>query len=99
MNPSGIHEDTDSIPGLTQWDKRSSVAMRSGVDCRLCSDPMLLWSRLVALALIRPLAWELIYAVGAALKSQKKKKHSVHAYSGFWQNTSSDIPLVCSSHY
>ena len=33
-----------------------------------------LWCRLATVALIRPLAWEPIYAVGAALKSQKKKK-------------------------
>ena len=37
------------------------------------SDPMLpwLWRRLVAAALIQPLAWELPYAVGAALKRPK----------------------------
>ena len=33
-----------------------------------------LWHRLAAGALIRPLAWELPYTAGAALKSIKKKK-------------------------
>ena len=35
---------------------------------------MWLWCRLATVALIRPLAWELPYATGAALKSKKKKK-------------------------
>ena len=44
--------------------------------CRRGSDPALLWlwRRLAAAAPIRPLAWELPYAVGAALKKKKKKK-------------------------
>ena len=33
-----------------------------------------LWHRLAALALIQPLAWELLYATGPALKKKKKKK-------------------------
>ena len=33
-----------------------------------------LWRRQAAVAMIRPLAWELPYAAGAALKSKKKKK-------------------------
>ena len=53
--------------------------MSCGVGCRRGSDPALLWlwCRLAAIALIRPLAWELQYAVGAALemaKRQEKKK-------------------------
>ena len=40
------------------------------------SDPMLLWlwCRQVAAAPIQTLAWKLPYAVGAALKRQKKAK-------------------------
>ena len=33
-----------------------------------------LWHRLAATALIQPLAWELPYAVGAALEKTKKKE-------------------------
>ena len=42
---------------------------RSGICC--CHK---LWCRLTAVALFRPLAWELPYAADAALKSKKKKK-------------------------
>ena len=35
---------------------------------------LLLWCRSAAAAPIQPLAWELPYVVGVALKSQKKKK-------------------------
>ena len=53
--------------------------MSCGVGRRHSSDPVLLWPwrRLAATALIRPLAWEPPYAVGAAqemTKRQKKKK-------------------------
>ena len=50
--------------------------MSCGVGHRHGSDPALLWlwCRPVAIALIRPLGWELPYAMGVALKRQKKKK-------------------------
>ena len=50
--------------------------MSSGVVQRHSSDPSLLWlwHRLAAAALVGPLAWELPYATGMTLKSQKKKK-------------------------
>ena len=47
--------------------------MSCGVGHRHISDPALLWCKLVAAALIRPLAWELSYAVDAALKRKKIK--------------------------
>ena len=49
--------------------------MSCGVGCRHGLDPALLWlwPRLAAVALIRPLAWELTYAVGVALKIANKQ--------------------------
>ena len=50
--------------------------MSCGVGRRCCLDPVLLWlwQRLVATALVRPLAWEPPHAVRVALKRQKTKK-------------------------
>ena len=50
--------------------------MSCGVDRRRRSDLALLWlsHRPVAIAPIRPLAWEPPYALGVALKGQKTKK-------------------------
>ena len=44
-----------------------------------------LWHRLAATALIRPLAWEPLYAMGAALKRQKKKKSFHEKFLLRWQ--------------
>ena len=72
-NPSRIHEDVGLIPGLTQWVKGSGVAMSCSVGHRCDLDLvwLLLWHRPVATAPIRPLAWEIPYATGAALKINK----------------------------
>ena len=50
--------------------------MSCGVGRRHGSDLALLWlwCRLEATALIRPLAWETPYPVGAALEDRQKKK-------------------------
>ena len=45
--------------------------MSCGVGHRCGLDPVLLWCRLAATALIRPLALELPYAAGMALKRKK----------------------------
>ena len=47
-----------------------SVGGRHGSDRAL----LWLWCRLAAAAPMRPLAWELPYTVGAALKRKRKKK-------------------------
>ena len=56
--------------------------MSCGVGHRRSSDPTLLWlwHRLEAVALIWPLAWELLYATGAVLKSEKKKEKKKRDY-------------------
>ena len=46
------------------------VGRRWGLDLAL----LWLWHRLAAVTLIRPIAWEPLYAVGAALKKAKKEK-------------------------
>ena len=50
--------------------------MSCGGGCRRSSDPALLWlwCRPAATAAAGPLAWEPLYAMGAALKSNQKKK-------------------------
>ena len=57
MNPTSTHEDTGLILSPAQWVKDLVW--------------LWLWCRLEAAALIQPLAWELSYTVGVALKKQK----------------------------
>ena len=54
----------------------SGTALSCGVGLGHSLDTMLLWlwCGLAAVAPIRPLAWERPHAMGAALKSNKKKK-------------------------
>ena len=57
--------------------RESSVAMCYGVGLRCGLDPTLLWlchgPAAAAAAPIQPLAWELLYAAGAAKKKKRKK--------------------------
>ena len=55
---------------------RSGVVVGCGVGLRHSLDPALLWlwGRLVAIALIRSLVWEIPYALGAALENEKDEK-------------------------
>ena len=54
----------------------SGAATSCGVACRFGSESALLWlrCRLAAAALVQPLAQELPYAAGMAVKKKKKKK-------------------------
>ena len=54
--------------------------MSCGVGHRQSLDLVLLWlwHRLAVVALIRPLAWELPYAMGVALKKKKERKKEIH---------------------
>ena len=63
-NPSSIHEDAGSIPGLGIWCYCKLV-------CGLAPALLWLWQRLAPVAPIRFLAWELPYAVDVALKKKK----------------------------
>ena len=67
-NPTSSHEDVGLTPGLAQW----------------IGDLVLLWlwHRPAAAAPIPPVTWELLYAIGAALKIKKKK-----LYFHFFQNS------------
>ena len=66
MNPtSSIHEDAGLFPALE---------LQCRLQTQLGSHIAELWCRPAAIALILPLAWELLYVVGAVLKRQKEKK-------------------------
>ena len=53
-NPTSIHEDMGSIPGLTKQVEDLAVAVSCSVGCRHSSDLVLLWlwCRPAAVALI-----------------------------------------------
>ena len=72
-NPTRIHEDVGLIPGLTRLVKGSSIAANCGISPRCSSNLALLWlwCRSAAAAPIQLLAWELPYAMDAALKRKK----------------------------
>ena len=46
----------------------------------MCLDLVLLWHRLASVAPIRPLAWELPYAKGVAIKQQTNKRRKEESH-------------------
>ena len=74
-NPTRNHE-VEFDPWPYSLGEGSGVAMSCGVGHKHGSALALLWlqHRPAATALIRPLAWELPYAVGATLKKDKRAK-------------------------
>ena len=72
-NLTSIHEDMGLIPDLPQWFKGSNVATSCGLDLVL----LWLWRRPTG-----PLAWELSYSVGAALKRPHTHTHT-HTHTQF----------------
>ena len=65
--------------------------MSCGLGCRRGLDLVWLWLCLAAVAPIQPLAWELTYATGVALKSKKKKKNQQKPTKNF-------LCLICKKH-
>ena len=66
---TSIHEDVGSIPGLT-WGVKDLVLLW-------------LWRRTAAAAHTQPLAWELPYAAGAALKKPTNKQTNKEHYCDY----------------
>ena len=73
-NPTSIHENACSIPGLAQW--VTGLALLWAVVGHRCGSDLVLlwlWCRPAAATLIQPLAWELPHAMVQPLKKKRKR--------------------------
>ena len=95
-NPPSIHEDSGSIPWPPSAGEGSNVAASYDVGHRWGSDPALLWlwCSLAATALIGPLAWELPYDAGVALKKQTNKEITFLKCTVQWRLVHSQCCIV-----
>ena len=75
VNPSSIHEDLGSIPGLTQW-VMDLVLLWAVVQVADMARILWLWCRPAAVVWIQPLARKLPCAASAAPSPTKKSQTS-----------------------
>ena len=74
-NPTGIHEDAGSTPGLAyRVEDQHCCELRCRSQTRLTL--LWLWCRPAATVPFQPLAWELPYAVGMTLERQKPNRQT-----------------------
>ena len=97
-NPTSTYEDAVSIVGLNQWTKDSVLTQAScnGVGYRHGWDSVLLWPGPAVAALIRHLAWKLLYVAGAALKRTTNNSFYSCKFSFYNQWFSTILPPL---HY